>query len=266
MPSSPIFRPSPTDRRVSGAGGIVAAAVAATICAAVAVAPASAQAPTGTTAGVELGDIANGAHVFEMECAACHELGEGARNTIGPHLNRVFARRAAGVEGFEHYSASIRRMGADGLYWDLRTLNAYIANPRSLVSGTTMGYPGLEDPTERADLIAYLRVFSDRPQDIPEAPPTARRIWPELSPEVLALQGDVEYGEYLATECTTCHQRDGGYQGIPGIVGWPEEFFVLAMHAYREGLRPHQVMQMVARRLNDEEIAALAAYFAELQD
>jgi cytochrome c len=261
MPSSPIFPPSPTEPRGARAGGIAAAVLAAAMGAA----PVAAQPVQGTTSAVELGDVAHGAEVFEMECAACHEMGEDARNTIGPHLNRIFARRAAGVDGFD-YSDSIRRMGADGLVWDLRTLNAYIANPRSLVSGTTMGYPGLDDPTDRADLIAYLRVFSDRPQDIPEALPTARRIWPVLPPEVLALQGDVEYGEYLATECTTCHQRDGGYQGIPGIVGWPEEFFVLAMHAYREGLRPHQVMQMVARRLNDEEIAALAAYFSDLQD
>jgi cytochrome c len=67
-------------------------------------------------------------------------------------------------------------------------------------------------------------------------------------------------------ECTTCHQRDGAAEGIPSITNWPEERFVVAMHAYREGLRPHQVMQTVARRLDDEEIAALAAYFATIDD
>ncbi|MCB1355818.1 MAG: c-type cytochrome, partial [Maritimibacter sp.] len=49
------------------------------------------------------------------------------------------------------------------------------------------------------------------------------------------------------------------------IVSWPEEDFVVAMHAYKQELRPHPVMQMMAKRLNDEEIAALAAYFATLE-
>ena len=81
---------------------------------------------------------------------------------------------------------------------------------------------------------------------------------------VLAQQGDVAYGEYLAAECTTCHQADGQYDGIPSITNWPEEDFVHAMNAYRSRDRAHPAMQMVAGRLGDDEIAALAAYFATL--
>jgi len=208
-----------------------------------------------------IGDPAAGAGIFERECASCHQIGEGAVNRIGPHLNRVFDRRAGGIEGF-NYSRPLARMGADGLIWKLDTLDAYLENPRALVSGTRMAYRGLRDPGQRSDLLAYLRDFSDRPQDIPESSPTARRTDPGLAPEVLAIVGDAEYGEYLAQECTTCHQRSGSDQGIPAITGWFEEDFVVAMHAYRRGLRPHQVMQMMAQRLGDEEIAALAAYFA----
>jgi cytochrome c len=109
-----------------------------------------------------------------------------------------------------------------------------------------------------------LREWSDRPQNIPEAEPTARKTDHDLDPAILALKGDPDYGEYLSSECSTCHQRDGSDQGIPSITGWPEEDFVVAMHAYKQKLRPHPVMQMMASRLNNEEIAALAAYFATL--
>ena len=153
-------------------------------------------------------------------------------------------------------------MGADGLVWTIETLDAYIENPRSLISGTRMSYRGLKDQTKRNDLLAYLRAFSDRPRDIPEASPTARASEHVLPPEILAMQGDPEFGAYLSSECTTCHQRDGSDQGIPSITHWPTEDFVVAMHAYKRQLRPHPVMQMMAGRLTDEEIAALAAYFA----
>ncbi|MCC5971477.1 MAG: c-type cytochrome [Pararhodobacter sp.] len=212
-----------------------------------------------------LGNAGRGLAIWEGECAACHAMGPGAEHDIGPHLNRLFGRRAGALEGFT-FSASIQRMGRDGLHWDYRTLDAYIANPYALVSGTRMAYPGLDDPQARADLLAFIRLHSDMPADIPESAPTARRLEVELSPEVLGLEGDREWGEYLASECTTCHRRDGAAQGIPSITHWPEERFVVAMHAYREGLRPHQVMQSVARRLTDEDIAALAAYFATIDE
>ncbi|MCP5038971.1 MAG: cytochrome C, partial [Rhodobacteraceae bacterium] len=57
---------------------------------------------------------------------------------------------------------------------------------------------------------------------------------------------------------------DGSDEGIPAITGWPTEDFVIAMHAYKEKVRPHPVMQMMAGRLSNEEIAALAAYFVDL--
>ena len=157
------------------------------------------------------------------------------------------------------------RMGNDGLTWTAQTLDAYIENPRALVSKTRMSFRGLSDPQDRADLIAYLRDFSASPANIPEAAPTALPTDHDLDPEILALQGDPEYGEYLASECQTCHQSSGANDGIPGIVGWPTEDFVVAMHAYKRKLRPHPVMQMMAGRLNDEEIAALAAYFKDLE-
>lgn len=79
---------------------------------------------------------------------------------------------------------------------------------------------------------------------------------------VRAENGDAEYGQFLSGECTTCHQESAGDDGIPVIVNWSEEDFILTMNAYKNKQRDHPIMQMIAGRLGDEEIAALAAYFA----
>ena len=129
-----------------------------------------------------------------------------------------------------------------------------------------MSYRGMADPQDRADLLAYLRRFSADPSDIPEADPTATGTDHAVAPEILAIVGDPEYGEYLSSECTTCHKTDGSDSGIPSITLWPEEDFVIAMHAYKSDVRAHPVMQMIAGRLSDEEIAALAAYFGTLEE
>ncbi|MCG6882359.1 MAG: hypothetical protein LJE62_01250 [Silicimonas sp.] len=81
---------------------------------------------------------------------------------------------------------------------------------------------------------------------------------------LLAETGDAEYGEYLASECTSCHQISGAMDGIPPIVGWDEIAFRLTMHHFRNKTREHQAMNVIAARLGDEEIAALSAYFATL--
>jgi cytochrome c len=214
-------------------------------------------------AGAEvLGDADRGARLF-AQCQSCHQVGAEAENRVGPHLNGLFGRDAGSVPDYR-YSPGLVRAGADGLVWTFATLDVYIENPRSLVSGTRMNFRGLKDSQDRADVLAYLRDFSANPQNIPEAEPTARATNPDLEPEILALKGDPAYGEYLSGECTTCHQADGDMEGIPSIVGWPEEDFVVAMHAYKRKIRPHPVMQMMASRLSDEEIAALAAYFETL--
>jgi cytochrome c2 len=140
-------------------------------------------------------------HAVQAQCSACHQIGEGAVNRVGPpQLNGIFGRKAGSAEAF-NYSKSMARMGADGLTWTLETLDAYIENPKALVSGTRMNYRGMADPrgARRAD--GLLRDWSDKPRDIPEAEPTARKTNPDLSPEILAIKGDPEYGEYLASEC-----------------------------------------------------------------
>jgi cytochrome c553 len=73
--------------------------------------------------------------------------------------------------------------------------------------------------------------------------------------------GDKELGEYLSNECVTCHQVSGKFDGIPSIVGWPEESFIQALGEYRAKIRENAVMRSIAVKFTDEEIAALASYF-----
>lgn len=209
------------------------------------------------------GDAQKGEKLFS-KCSGCHQIGQGAEHRIGPHLNGLFGRKAASHQDFQ-YTKSLRRAGTSGIIWSAETLSAFLENPRSMASQTRMSFGGMKDAQDRENLIAYLRRFSDDPANLPEALPTARAVDHDLDPAILALVGDPEYGQYLSGECTTCHQAEGGDAGIPSIVLWPEEDFVLAMHAYKTKTRAHPVMQMIAGRLGNEEIAALAAYFATLE-
>lgn len=188
-----------------------------------------------------LGDAQAGADVFR-KCQSCHSVGAGAEDRVGPHLNGIFGRRAGAHAGFR-YSEDMAMMGADGLTWTLDTLDAYLENPKALVSRTRMNFAGLKAAQDRADVLAFLRQYSDRPQNIPEAAPTAMAPEVTLSDDILAIVGDPEYGAYLASECETCHQRSGADDGIPAITGWPEADFVVAMHAYKQKIRPHPVMR-----------------------
>jgi cytochrome c len=75
--------------------------------------------------------------------------------------------------------------------------------------------------------------------------------------------GDSALGEYLSSECVTCHQLSGhAAGGIPPIVGIPEDYFIEALLAYKTGERNNEVMRTIAAGLTAEDMSALAAYFA----
>ena len=88
----------------------------------------------------------------------------------------------------------------------------------------------------------------------------------EVSDEILAIVGDIDYGEYLSSECTTCHHSQGLDEGIPSITGWPIESFVWALHSYKSGARKHPIMEMITQRLSNEEIASLAIFFESINN
>lgn len=77
-------------------------------------------------------------------------------------------------------------------------------------------------------------------------------------------EGDPEYGQYLSSECVTCHQT-GGPGSIPAIKGMNKQSFISLMELYRSKQLDNPTMQTVAARLSDEDIAALAAYYSTLE-
>ena len=77
--------------------------------------------------------------------------------------------------------------------------------------------------------------------------------------------GDLEYGQYLGAECASCHQQSVASEGIPSIHGIDVEVFVALMLAYRAKEMENPVMQMIAGRLDDEQIGSLALYFSTLE-
>ena len=88
-------------------------------------------------------------------CKACHRVGEGAKNTVGPTLNGVVGRPAASVEGFA-YSEPMKK---SGITWNEAALTEYLKNPKAKVPGTKMAFAGVKDDTKVADIIAYLKQF-----------------------------------------------------------------------------------------------------------
>ena len=102
----------------------------------------------------EAQDAAAGEKTF-AQCRACHQIGESAKNAVGPVLNGLFGRKAGSVEGYS-YSAANKN---SGITWDEATFAEYIKDPKAKVPGTKMIYAGLKDEQRIKDLIAFLKQF-----------------------------------------------------------------------------------------------------------
>ena len=99
-------------------------------------------------------DVAAGEKVFGV-CKACHQIGENAKNAVGPVLNGVIGRKAGSVPGYA-YSAANKD---SGITWDEPTFREYIKDPKAKVPGTKMIYAGLKDEQKSNDLVAFLKQF-----------------------------------------------------------------------------------------------------------
>jgi cytochrome c2 len=103
-------------------------------------------------------DVENGAEVFKR-CRACHDVGDKAKNKVGPILNGIIGRKAGTIDGFKYSDANIKA-GADGWVWTEENMMTYLLNPRAAMPGNKMAFAGLKDEQDRKDLIAYLKTFS----------------------------------------------------------------------------------------------------------
>ena len=97
-------------------------------------------------------DAAAGEKVFN-KCRACHQIGENAKNGVGPQLNGLIGRKAGTVEGFNYTEANKN----SGLVWDEATFREYIKDPKAKIPGTKMSYAGLKQESEIDSIVAYLK-------------------------------------------------------------------------------------------------------------
>lgn len=109
-----------------------------------------------TMAQASAGDAQAGAQSF-LVCSACHGNQPGSAALIGPNLWSIVGRPVAAAEGFD-YSPELKAHGGE---WTAERLDAFLANPMEVVPGTRMGFVGVTEPTERANLIAYLATLVD---------------------------------------------------------------------------------------------------------
>ena len=99
-------------------------------------------------------DAAAGEKVFAV-CKACHQIGENAKNVVGPELNGVIGRHSGSVAGCSYSPANKN----SNLTWDEETFKKYIKDPKAMVPGTKMIFAGIKDEKKINDLVAYLKQF-----------------------------------------------------------------------------------------------------------
>jgi cytochrome c len=204
--------------------------------------PAAKQAPTGPAPIAPLlakADVAAGEAYAKKACGICHTFNEGGKALVGPNLYNVVGAPHAHVQGFDYSNAIKSKQGP----WTFDELNQWLYKPSAYAPGTRMGFAGITNDQERANVIAYLRSLSPNPVALPEvkeAPAQAAAApaggapagggAPAAEPSIAALlaSADPAKGEAAVKKqgCVACHTfNEGGKAGIGpnlyGVVGAP---------------------------------------------
>lgn len=109
-------------------------------------------------------DVARGENAAK-KCIACHTFQKGGLTLVGPNLWGVVNRPKASAAGF-NYSTAMKGKGGN---WTIDELNVYLQNPKAMMPGTAMNFPGIAKGGERADLIVFLNSRADNPAPLPKA-------------------------------------------------------------------------------------------------
>jgi cytochrome c len=99
-------------------------------------------------------DVAAGETSFK-KCAPCHDIGEDAKNKVGPELNGLDGRKSGTAPDYNYSDAN----KSSGITWNEESFKEYIRDPRAKVPGTKMIFPGIKNDEEVANLWAYIRQF-----------------------------------------------------------------------------------------------------------
>lgn len=115
---------------------------------------------------VAAADVAKG-ESFARRCIACHSFEEGGPNQVGPYLWNVVNRPIASVPDYAYSDAMKEFSGGGAKVWDYDTLSTFLADPRGVVPGTKMVFPGIKAEEDRANVVAYLRSLAAEPAPLP---------------------------------------------------------------------------------------------------
>jgi cytochrome c2 len=103
------------------------------------------------------GDVDAGKKVFK-KCKACHTIGEGAKNKVGPILTGVIDAPYGANETFK-YSKAMKAKNEEGAIWTVENLTEFLKKPKAALPGTKMSFAGLKKPADIENIIAYMASF-----------------------------------------------------------------------------------------------------------
>ena len=174
-------------------------------------------------------DPAKGATSAARQCSSCHSFDKGGATMVGPNLYNVVGAPIAETAGYDFSSGLKAKKGK----WTFDDMNDWLKNPKAYAPGTKMAFAGINNDSQRADVIDYLRTLSPSPLPLPpvpkEAPPasapaaaaTAAAGAPAAPsgppfPQLVG-QADVKLGEAASQRyCGACHSFDQGGASMVG--------------------------------------------------
>jgi cytochrome c len=114
-------------------------------------------------ASIGAANAENGKGIFK-KCQTCHTADKTAGSKAGPNLWGVVGRARGTRADFSGYSEAMKTKGGE---WTFADLAGFVHSPKGWLPGTKMVFPGISDPGELADLLAYVRTLSDSPAPLP---------------------------------------------------------------------------------------------------